>query len=731
MRITKWLPAMLISVALAFPTAAQQAPKPASAKPAAVKPAMAGQPATSYKTLKYPPLNKMNLPEPARFQLPNGMIVYLVEDHELPTITVSAMIRVGSRWEPVEKAGLAFLTGSVMRTGGAASRPGDQLDEELDRLGASVETGIGEDSGRAMVSVLKEDIDTGLSILADLLQNPAFPQDKIDLAKIAQRDNIARRNDNPNSIAFREFGRIIMGRNSAYGHIVEYDTLNSITRADLVAFHKQFFQPENVILGAWGDFNAAGMRAKIEKALGAWPRGGRPQPPVPEVDPGARNRAGIYFINKEDMPQSWVVMGYLGGKRNDPDYYALSVMNTVLGGGLASRLFANVRSEQGLAYQVGSQWNAGWDRPGVFMALGSTKTETTVKILNAIKYEIENMAAKGATDDELTRAKDSVLKGFAFDFDSTGKIVQRMVSYDYYGYPRDYLQQYRAQIEKVSHSDVVRVAKQYLKTDQLAILVVGKEKGIDQPLSSLGPVKTIDITIPKPAQEALAAATPESIAKGKALLRGVRQATGGAALDQVKDYTTIANLTISMPQGELALKMESTMSFAGRMLTKMSTPMGEMVQGFDGQAMWMRTPQGAQDMPASQRGELEGGFFRDTISLLRNHENPAYTVQALGPSEVDGKPAEGVAVSDPARKLQLRLWIDPKTNLLVKKTYVAALLGAPGEIEEIYSDYREAGGLKLPFKILLNRSGKKFGEQTVTEIKINPGVEESAYKKPQ
>jgi len=731
MHITKWLPAMLISVALAFPTAAQQAPKPASAKPAAVKPPMAGQPATGYKTLKYPALNKMNLPEPARFQLPNGMIVYLVEDHELPTITVSAMIRVGWRWEPVEKAGLAFLTGSVMRTGGAASRPGDQLDEELDRLGASVETGIGEDSGRAMVSVLKEDIDTGLSILADLLQNPAFPQDKIDLAKIAQRDNIARRNDNPNSIAFREFGRIIMGRNSAYGHIVEYDTLNSITRADLIAFHKQFFQPENVILGAWGDFNAAEMRAKIEKALGAWPRGGRPQPPVPEVDPGARNRAGIYFINKEDMPQSWVVMGYLGGKRNDPDYYALSVMNTVLGGGLASRLFANVRSEQGLAYAVGSQWNAGWDRPGTFTAMGSTKTETTVKILNAIKYEIENMAAKGATDDELTRAKDSVLKGFAFDFDSTGKIVQRMVSYDYYGYPRDYLQQYRAQIEKVSHSDVVRVAKQYLKTDQLAILVVGKQKGIDQPLSSLGPVKTIDITIPKPTQEALAAATPESIAKGKALLRAVRQAMGGAALDQVKDYTTIASLTISMPQGELALKMESTMSFAGRMLTKMSTPMGEMVQGFDGQAMWVRTPQGAQDMPASQRAELEGGFFRDTLSLLRNAENPAYIVQALGPSEVDGKPAEGVAVSDPARKLQLRLWVDPKTNLLVKKTYVAALLGPPGEIEEIYSDYREAGGLKLPFKILLNRSGKKFGEQTITEIKINPGVAESAYKKPQ
>ena len=196
------------------------------------------------------------------------MVIYLVEDHELPLISASALVSAGSRWEPGDKSGLASITGSVMRTGGTASRPGDQLDQELDRLGASVETGIGQDSGRASVSVLKEDFDKGLDILADILQHPAFPQDKIELAKIAQRDQIARRNDNPNGIVFREFGRVLFGKDSPYARITEYDTINAITRDDLVAFHQRFFQPENVILGVWGDFDAAGVRGKIEKRPG-------------------------------------------------------------------------------------------------------------------------------------------------------------------------------------------------------------------------------------------------------------------------------------------------------------------------------------------------------------------------------------------------------------------------------------------------------------------------------
>jgi predicted Zn-dependent peptidase len=714
-----------MAVVVALAALAQEAPKPPAAKPAAVKPGVA----TSYKALKYPALNQIKVPEPTRFELANGMVVYLVEDHELPTISVSAMVRTGDRWEPVGKAGLASITGAVMRTGGTATRKGDQLDEELDRLGASVETGIGEDSGNATVSVLKEDIDTGLSILADVLQHPAFPPEKIDLAKIQVREGIARRNDDPGSIASREFERVLYGKNSAYGHIPEYATIDSITQADLIVFHKKFFQPENIILGAWGDFKAEEMRAKIEKALGGWARGGQAKPPVPELEPGARKRAGVYAINKDDVNQSTVYMGFIGGRRNDPDYYALSVANVVLGGGFSSRLVNHVRSDQGLAYAVGSSWNAGWDRPGIFMAEGGTKSETTVKIVHSIRNEIQKMS-EAVSDDELAKAKDQILKGFAFDFDSTGKIVRRLMTYDYFGYPRDYLQQYQANIQKVTQADVLRVAKQYLKTDELAILVLGKEKDFDQPLATLGQVTPIDITIPKPKQEALPGATPESIAKGKALLAATREATGGAAVLKVKDYTVVGSFVLSMPQGEISLKMEDTQNLSGKMLNKLVTPMGEIVQGYDGKVFWAKTPQGVREMPASQKGEVDGSLFRDTFSLLQNFENSALTVQALEAAEVDGKAVEGIAVSDPARKLVVKLYVDAKTKLLVKKVYTGVLMGPPAETEEIYSDYREVEGMKVPFKVVFNQGGKKRAEQTTTEMKINPGVAEEAYKKP-
>ncbi len=455
------------------------------------------KPAEHYQDLKYPPLNKIQPPTPERFMLPNGMTVYLVQDHELPLITVSAIIRVGSRWEPVEKAGLADIVGTVMRTGGTPTRNGDKLDEELDRLGASVETGIGEDAGGASVSVLKEDINLGLDILADLLQHPSFPQDKIELAKIAHRDAIARRNDSPGAIGRREFRRILFGKDSPYAHQTEYATIDAITRDDLVAFHQQYFQPENVILGVWGDFGAD-MKTRLEKVFGSWPKGGHPKPPVPEVDKDWQKRAGLYQINKEDVNQSRVLMGQLAGRRDNPDYYALDLMNQILGEGFASRLFSHVRSAQGLAYEVGSSWNAGWDRPGVFAAAGSTKSENTTKILTSIKNEIGTFIAGGVTDEELQRVKDSTLKGFAFEFDSTGKIVERLMRYEYYGYPSDYLSRYQENIGKVTRADVARVAKQYLKPEQFIVLVLGNTKDFDQPLSALGPVKDVDITIPKP-----------------------------------------------------------------------------------------------------------------------------------------------------------------------------------------------------------------------------------------
>jgi zinc protease len=449
----------------------------------------------SYKELKYPAL-RIAAPDPARFELANGIVVYLVEDHELPLVTVAALIRAGSLWEPREKAGVAAITGAVIRTGGSASRSGDALDDELDRLGASVEMSVAEDSGTATVSVLKEDADRGLEILSDLLQHPSLPDDKIELEKIQQREAVARRNDDPSAVAARELRRIVYGAGSAYAHQPEYRTLDAIRREDLVAFHRQFFQPENVVLGAWGDFDAGAMRVKIERAFGGWARGGRPRPVAPDVDPGSRSRAGLHLAAREGANQSWVMMGQLASRRDDPDYYALEVMNSVLGAGQVSRLRKSIRSDQGLSFEPGSEWGAGWDHPGIFKVTAQTKSETTVRLVEAIRREIETLARHGATDDEIARAKDSILKGFAFEFESTSKIIHRVMWYELVGYPRDYLQRYRANVERVTREDVARVARERLESEQFTILVLGNEKHFDRPLTSLGPVAPVDVAIP-------------------------------------------------------------------------------------------------------------------------------------------------------------------------------------------------------------------------------------------
>jgi zinc protease len=285
------------------------------------------------------------------------------------------------------------------------------------------------------------------------------------------------------------------GKDSPFGHQTEYATINAITRDDLIAFHKQFFQPESVILGAWGDFSAAEMRGKIERAFAGWQRGGHERPKTPAAN--VRGKAGVYAINKDDLNQSTVVMGLPGGRMDDPDFFALTVMNNILGNGFASRLFAQVRSELALAYAIGSSWDANFDYQGTFLASGGTKSETTTKFVRAIRHEVDRMAQDPVTDAELARGKDNILKGIAFDFDSTGKIVGRLMNYEYYGYPRDFLQRYQDGIAKVTKADVQRVATQYLKTGDFAVVVLGKEKDFDAPLTSLGKVTRIDITIPK------------------------------------------------------------------------------------------------------------------------------------------------------------------------------------------------------------------------------------------
>lgn len=459
----------------------------------------AQQTTTDYRKLEYPALREIKIPEVSRVTLSNGMQLLLLEDHELPLIQLTARIRTGSIYDPVDKIGLADMTGEVMRTGGTLTMSGDEIDELLESMAASIETGMGTDYGFASLSVLKQDISRTLSILADILMNPAFPQDKIDLAKIQMRSAIARRNDEPDQIAGREFSKLIYGEDSVYARHTEYATVNAITRDDLVAFHRKFYGPNAVIAAVWGDFQTDEMVKVIESAFKGWKKvSDSAATPPPKVDYRFVNT--VNMVPRPDLNQSNVVMGHIGGIAKDPDYPALVVMNQILGGGFTGRLFKNVRSREGLAYSVFGSYGTNYAYPGMFTVGCQTKSESTLQAISAMTAELKKIRESEVTQEELKLAKESFMNSFVFNFDTEGEIVSRILTYEYYGYPADFLMKMRDQIEKVTAADILRAARTHIHPDKLQILVVGNPNEFDKPLSILGQVRTIDTTIPAPKQ---------------------------------------------------------------------------------------------------------------------------------------------------------------------------------------------------------------------------------------
>ena len=680
-----------------------------------------------HEGLVYPPLNQPQPPVPDRFELDNGMIVYLLEDHELPIIDISVRVRTGSIYEPADKVGIATITGAVMRTGGTTSRTGDELDEILENLAASVETGIGDDSGSASMSVLKEDLDTGLSILADILMNPAFREDKIDLEKVQHRSAISRRNDNPGGITRREFSKLIYGADSPYGRTTEYDTINSIARDDLVAFYQKFFRPNNVILGVLGDFNSDEMLAKIQETFKGWEPAEIDLPEKPQI-PEAYGKM-IALVNKDDVNQTNIRMGHIGWLRKNEDYPALVVMSQILGIGFSSRLINSIRVEKGLAYSVGNNYGAGYDVPGIFFIACGTKSEATVTAIEAILVEVEKMRTDEVSDDELKQAIDGFMNSSVFDYDTKGEILSRALRYEYHEYPQDFVEQLMAGIREVTKADVRRVAAQYLHPDKFTLIAVGKASDFDKPLNTLGDVTEVDITIPPPSPEPAPEAGEEDVAKAKMILADVVEAYGGLdKLKGVKNIVTRGKMVVNTAGGMMELDGEVTIVLPTKARADLSMPGMRMSRIYDGQSAWIVMPQGVQPLPAAFVEEGKKEIFRDSIPLLAYISHGETSAQYLGAEDVKGKMTDVILVSNtPADSL--KLFIDQETKHIIKKEYQGLTEQGPAEREEFLDDYREVSGVMVAFHTVLVDNGEQSAEITFSEVIINAEVDESLFEK--
>lgn len=441
--------------------------------------------ALSRKSL--PPLH---LPEISIQTLPNGIKLYLLEDHELPIFQAFAFIRGGSVEDPSEKVGLASLMASSLRSGGTQEKKPEEIDRFLENLGAEIETGMSREYGTAFVCSLAPDYPSVLSLFFEILAQPAFRQDKIDLARLQMAESLRRQDDDPEKIAFREFPKLIYGKESLWARTPTAATLDKIQRSDLVQFHHQFYDPQHLILAVVGDFKKEELLSLIEKNT----PGRQNEKSRASARPSLQKEwtPGLYLIPKKG-PQSTILMGHLGERRFNPDKFALILMNYMLGGDIfSSRLGEEVRSERGLAYNVYSHFGFESDY-GLFYGIAQTRTETTGEVIGLMQKEIARFY-QGLDMDRasLQFSKDSILNQLINEWEPRFNYVKERARLDLYGYPENYLDIYRKEIKATPLEKVKEVAKQYLFPDKLVILVVGDEK-VENELRKLGKVTHLSL----------------------------------------------------------------------------------------------------------------------------------------------------------------------------------------------------------------------------------------------
>lgn len=407
---------------------------------------------------------------PTKFTAPNGMTVLVLEQHFLPIVEIHALVKTGSAYDPADKAGVANLVASLLDEG-TITRSSKQLAEQIDFIGGSLEAKAGEDFTTASARVLKKDVDLGFTLLADVLMHPAFPKHEFERVRSQIMGEIASDSDDPGHVAMKAFNQLVF-HNHPYRWPVQgtEETVGKITLTDVQTFYAKEYLPNQVILAIVGDLSVEQATALVQTHFGPWKKGTSQTRTTRK--PAAVEKKSIQLIEK-DLTQSTIVLGHGGISRNNPDYYAVTVMNHILGaGGFSSRLMDSIRDKQGLAYGIMSHYDAR-ALPGSFWVNLQTRTEATNQAITGVLNEIKAIRDNPVSDQELSEAKSFLMGSFPLRLDSTAKLAQVLAQVEYYGLGFEYFSQYPKWIDRVTKDDVQRVAKQYLDPQRYALVVVG------------------------------------------------------------------------------------------------------------------------------------------------------------------------------------------------------------------------------------------------------------------
>lgn len=662
--------------------------------------------------LTYPELNPYQIPEIETFELENGIKFYLVEDDEVPLINLNMIVRAGSFMEPDDKVGLAGIMANVIRNGGSEAYPENELNQLLEDRAARIEFGMGFTSGSVTLNALNEDFYDLLPVLLDVMMNPLLPQEKIDLAITQRRSGISRRNDNAQQIGSREFGRLIYGEDSPQGRMMEHWTLDAITREDLAEFHKNAYTGENLMIGLVGDFKVEEIKPILEQIFSEIPAGEKNEIELPDVD--YNFDSSIHLVDKRDVNQSVILMGHIGGMRDNPDYAALQAMNEVLSGGFSGRLFQNVRSDQGLAYAVFGNYGSSALFPGQFYAGVFTQSSTTAEAIKSVRNEMIKLQEEPVSQEELDDTRNSILNSLVFRYDSRSRVLRERMSNEYLGLPADAFESYIEELQTLTPADIQRVASQYMRPDEMRILVVGHGGEIGDQLDEFGNVQEVDIEIRRTLEEE--EVVSGDVAGGAEWLNKM----SGAILQNGNMEGTFKQegiVELNSPMGAVSLTRNEEINFKENtfLIEMLNTPQGDItfnISGNQGTASL-----GGQEFPL-QPAQIEqqlGEYKVHYLNILANRDE--FSVDMMGTEEVNGE--ETILLRVRGDKT-LNFFINMNTALPVKMTYEEfnPQMGGDVLVEMYYNQWTVSDGVAVAYEVVSKVAGEDQATVRISDHSI-------------
>ena len=695
--------------------------------------------------------------------LPNGLQVVAVLHHEQPVVSLRMIVRAGSALDPKGKLGLANVAAALLSQG-TTSKTASQLNEEIDFIGGEMGAGSLPDFTLINMLVMKDNFDTGLRLMSDVVRRPAFRTEELERQRQQMLSGLQVSFEDPSFIADAVFNRLVYGFHPyAMPESGTPETLAAITREDLEAYHRQNFVANNAILAVVGDVTADEAFAGVSRIFGDWERREVPRPTfTAPPDPTRR----VIVVNKPDAVQTEVRVGHVGVRRTVPDYMPLNLATRILGGEGANRLHQILRTERGLTYGAQADMHTLKDT-GDFVAETSTRSDATGEVLRLIIDQFVRLQRERVNDRELSDAKAYMTGSFPLTIETPDDIATQVLNVLFYGLPVEQLQTFRERVNAVSPFDIERVARYYLAPDRLSIVLVGNAAAFTGQLRGLGitsyevvemadlDLTTADFRRPRTRAELRRPAAPApgqanlnvlaaylaagaqgtqpaatDAAPAQALLDRVIAAKGG--LDVLRGVRTLTAKTKSempTPAGPVQAEVTTYLQYPDKVRVETSLPEGAVVQVYDGARGWIHDGRTTREVSRQAARDIEAGFRRDTVLLLLAAHDSKIRARLL--PEVkgdDGKLFHALELSGLTLEPMV-LYIDPDTHLIARQVYVASSPGQP-LVEELFSDYQLVDGIQVAFTARVRSGGQPMLERRVSEIRINPTLDPKLFTRP-